>query len=66
MKNKLDSLLFHKANIVRFTILCRSATYSIRTIGSLCTRAKKEYKIFFAMLLFARASSAALQNGGLL
>ena len=48
MKNKLDSLLFHKANIVRFTILCRSATNSKRTYGSLCTRAKKN--TFYSLL----------------
>ena len=53
MKNKLDNLLFHKANIVRFTI-CAEAPQIV-----LMYRAKT------APLLFARTSSAALRNGGL-
>ncbi len=52
MKNKLDNLLFHKANIVRFTI-CAEAPQIV-----LMYRAKT------APLLFARTSSAALRNGG--
>ena len=63
MKNKLDSLFFALLFVRRtFGSLKRSQIVYEPLVRY--AQVKKEYFIFFARLLFDRASSAALRNGG--
>ena len=60
VQNKLDSLLFHKANIVRFTI-CAEASQIVCEPQVRYALEQKQLRCFLLVL-----PSLTLRNGGLL